>query len=65
MTVVFRAAAKRGLEGQLLKVRVCLEGRVVTMTALHDTGNALRHPVSGQPVLVTAWGAMELSLIHI
>lgn len=59
MTVVFRAAAKRGLEGRLLKVRVCLEGRVVTMTALHDTGNALRHPVSGQPVLVTAWGAME------
>lgn len=62
MTVVFRAAAKRGVEGRLLKVRVCLEGRVVTMTALHDTGNALRHPVSGAPVLVTARGALDGAL---
>ena len=62
MTVVFRAAAKRGVEGRLLKVRVCLEGQVVTMTALHDTGNALRHPVSGAPVLVTARGALDGAL---
>lgn len=62
MTVVFRAAAKRGMEGRLLPVRVCLEGRVVTMTALHDTGNALRHPVSGAPVLVTARGALDGAL---
>lgn len=59
MTVVFRAAAKHGVEGQLLRVRVCLKGQVVTMTALHDTGNALCDPVSGAPVLVTARGALE------
>lgn len=59
MTVVFRAAAKHGVEGQLLRARVCLKGRVVTLTALHDTGNALCDPVSGAPVLVTARGALE------
>lgn len=51
--VVFRGAARHGLEGDLLPVRVCVQGRTVDLTALRDSGNALRAE-SGQPVLVLA-----------
>lgn len=59
LTVVFRAAAKQGVGGELLPVTVCLNGKTVELTALHDTGNALQDPASGQMVLVTARGALH------
>ena len=59
LTVVFRAAAKHAVGGELATVRVCLDGRSVSLTALLDTGSALRDPVAGQPVLVTAPGALQ------
>lgn len=62
MTVVFRAAAKHGVGGELLPVRVCIGGRVTELTALWDSGNALRDPAGGRPVLVTAPGALDGSL---
>ena len=62
LTVVFRAAARHGLGGELLPVRVCIGGRVTELTALWDSGNSLRDPVGGQPVLVTAPGTLEGSL---
>lgn len=37
---------------RLLSVRIDHEGRSVSLTALTDTGNLLRDPVSGEPVLV-------------
>lgn len=59
LTVVFRAAARHGLGGELLPVRICIGGRVTELTALWDSGNALRDPVGGQAVLVTAPGALN------
>ena len=56
LTVVFRAAAGKGIRGQLVPARVCLGGRETAFTAFCDTGNSLRDPVSGQPVLVVSPG---------
>lgn len=38
--------------GDIVPVRITLGGRAVELTALRDTGNCLRDPVSGCPVLV-------------
>lgn len=59
LTVVFRAAARHGVRGELLPVRVSIGGGTVMLTALQDSGNSLREPGSGLPVLVTAPGAMD------
>lgn len=62
LTVVFRAAARHGLGGHLVPVRVCLEGRTAALTALLDTGSALRDPVTGAAVLVVSPGALDGAL---
>lgn len=55
LTVVFRASARRsGKEGFLIPVKVSVFGRSMPLTALCDTGNTLRDPVSGRPVLVAS-----------
>ena len=38
--------------GRTVPVELCCRGKTVNLLALHDTGNTLRDPVSGQPVLV-------------
>ena len=38
--------------GERLKITISVCGRKQTVTALHDTGNTLRDPVSGRPALV-------------
>lgn len=53
----------RGRAGQqsYLPVTLCHMGKTVTLTALADTGNTLRDPVSGSPVLVVdGWVAGAL-----
>lgn len=62
MTVVFRAAARHGVGGGLLPVRVCIGGRAAELTALLDSGNGLRDPAGGRPVLVAAPGALDSCL---
>jgi len=57
--VVFRAAARRSLQGMLLPVTLCIGGRKRDLTALWDSGNGLRNPVDGRPVLVAAPGIVE------
>lgn len=59
MTVVFRASARHRLEGQLLAARVCVGGRTAELTALWDSGNSLREPGKGRPVLVLAPGTLD------
>ena len=59
LNVVFRAAAKHGIGGELLPVRVCIGGRVAELTALWDSGNGLRDPSGGRPVLVAAPGSLD------
>lgn len=48
--VMGQAARHRG--GELLQVTIVINGKKETVTALHDTGNTLRDPVSGHPALV-------------
>ncbi len=48
--------------GDIVPVRITLRGRAVELTALRDTGNGLRDPVSGCPVLV-AEGAVLRRLL--
>lgn len=50
--VIFRAAARHGVRGELTEVKLSLEGRTVELTALRDTGNVLRDPATGRQVLV-------------
>jgi stage II sporulation protein GA (sporulation sigma-E factor processing peptidase) len=52
LSVVFRAAARHGVQGALLPVTVCLNGKSVSLTALRDTGNTLLDPGTGRPLLV-------------
>ena len=59
LTVVFRAAARHGLGGALVPVKVCVGGRTVQLTALYDSGNGLRDPAGGGAVLVTAPGSLD------
>lgn len=37
---------------QFVPVELCYGGQKITLTALQDTGNSLRDPLTGQPVLV-------------
>lgn len=59
LTVVFRAAAKHGVGGELIPVRICVDGRIAELTALWDSGNVLRDPAGDQPVLVVAPGSLD------
>lgn len=55
LAVVFRACARRsGSGGFLVPVTVAFRGRELLLTALCDTGNTLRDPVTGRPVLVAS-----------
>ena len=47
--------------GHYLPVVISHGGRTIQLTALADTGNTLRDPISGWPVLVTdSWAAEHL-----
>ena len=49
---LFAGQAARHGGGELLQIKVSVGGRIQTVTALHDTGNTLRDPVTGCPALV-------------
>ena len=52
LTVAFRASTEQRMKGLLVPVILAWGERRVRLTALCDTGNALRDPVNGSPVLV-------------
>ena len=49
---LFAGQAARHGGGELLQIKVSVGGRIQTVTALLDTGNTLRDPVTGCPALV-------------
>ena len=49
--LLFRQGARHG-GGEVMNVRVAISGKEHSFTALHDTGNTLRNPADGRPVLV-------------
>ena len=62
VTVVFQAAARHGVRGERLTVRISIGGQITELIALWDSGNGLRDPAGGQPVLVTAPGSLDAVL---
>ena len=59
LSVVFRASARQGLGGTLTRASLYWGGRRVDLTTLCDTGNALRDPATGNPVLVARAGRLR------
>lgn len=57
LQLLLRQGARHG-GGELMKVRVAIGGKEDSFTALHDTGNTLRNPVDGRPVLVMEQAAV-------
>lgn len=55
--LLFRQGARHG-GGELMTVQVAINGKVKSFTALYDTGNTLRNPVDGRPVLVMEQNAV-------
>lgn len=55
---IFFGQAGRYERGELMKITVLLKGQKQTLTALRDTGNALRDPVRGEQVLVAEQQAL-------
>ena len=49
--LLFRQGARHG-EGELMRIHISVNGTERQVLALHDTGNTLRDPINGQPVLV-------------
>ena len=47
-----RVGSHTGSRGELVRVRLRLQERQVSLTALRDTGNTLTDPLTGRPVLV-------------
>ena len=53
LTVVFQRLAKHNRAGgELVDIKLSLEGRTLNLTALVDTGNTLTDPVTGRPAVV-------------
>lgn len=59
LSVVFRASARHGVQGELIPAVLCFQGRQVRLTALRDTGNDLRDSATGRPVLVAEAAALR------
>ena len=62
-TLLFRGLIRHtAISGELVRVRVELAGRSVTLTALRDTGNTLSDPATNRPVIVADYGAVRAAL---
>lgn len=56
--MMFRQGARHGGDA-LMRIRIGIKGGEREVIALHDTGNTLRDPVAGQPVLVIERQALD------
>lgn len=56
--LLFQQGARHG-GGEIMRVNIGIHGKEKEVLALHDTGNTLRDPVSGQPVLVIEQDALR------
>ena len=51
LRLIFQQGARHG-GGEIMEVTISITGKCKTIHALYDTGNTLRDPIRGQPVLV-------------
>lgn len=59
LTLVFHASAVHCMKGERLPVMIYIQGKKAEFTALHDTGNSLRDPVSGRAILIVSYGVLD------
>lgn len=52
LSFVFRATAENSVKGNLIPVTLAWGERQIRLTALCDTGNALKDPATGRPILI-------------
>lgn len=57
LNFLFHQGARHG-GGELMTVTISINGHRQQITALHDTGNTLRDPLNGRPVLVSEQSAL-------
>ena len=58
LRLLFGQAVRHG-GNEIMPITIVLGGKTCTVQALHDTGNTLRDPVSGEPVLVLERRALD------
>lgn len=61
LNFLFRQGARHG-GGETVTIEVSINGVKGQIRALHDTGNTLRNPIDGQPVLVVEQSALMTML---
>ena len=59
LSVVFRGSAKHAVSGQICRIRITIGDQTTLLDALYDTGNTLRDPCSGTPVVTVWYKALE------
>ena len=63
LSTVFRGGARHD-GGELLRVRLTRGGKTVTLRLLHDSGNLLTDPLTGESVPVIGQSALRALAIH-
>ncbi len=56
LSLFFRRVGRHG--GELARLEIALEGGVIALTALRDTGHSLADPATNRPVVVAYWRAL-------
>lgn len=59
LSVIFRGSARHGLQGELCRCTVELDGRQADLTALLDTGHTLTDYATGEAVLIAEAEALK------
>ena len=58
LRLLFHQIARHG-GSELMRIKISMNGEEKELVALHDTGNTLRDPINGQPVLVVEREAIK------
>ena len=59
LTLIFHSSAAHCIKGELLPVKIFIQGKKAELTALYDTGNSLRDPVNGRAVMIVSYGVLD------
>ena len=57
--MLLQAFFRKRITSNLLQTKVSIAGNIVSLPTLLDTGNQLRNPLNGQPILVVSATALE------
>jgi stage II sporulation protein GA (sporulation sigma-E factor processing peptidase) len=65
---IFHTAMRHNVSGTIFQSTLSIDGNTLNLPTLLDTGNCLKHPITGQPILVVSLHALDsilpISLRH-